>query len=37
MAESITTGALSWWDKKVGDFVKAGEQVVSIKTDKVEV
>ena len=35
MAESITEGTLKQWNKKVGDFVKADEEVATIETDKV--
>ncbi len=35
MAESITEGVLSSWDKRVGDFVRRDEQVASIETDKI--
>mmetsp|Transcript_48403 Transcript_48403/g.128178 ORF Transcript_48403/g.128178 Transcript_48403/m.128178 type:complete len:428 (-) Transcript_48403:279-1562(-) len=36
-AESITEGSLMEWNKKVGDYVEAGELLVSIETDKVTV
>lgn len=35
MAESITEGTLKQWNKKVGDFVNADEEVATIETDKV--
>lgn len=35
MAESISEGTLKTWMKKVGDFVKADEEIASIETDKV--
>ncbi len=35
MAESITEGTLKQWNKKVGDFVQADEEVATIETDKV--
>ncbi|PWN51549.1 dihydrolipoamide succinyltransferase [Violaceomyces palustris] len=37
MAESITEGTLKQWSKKVGDFVKADEEVATIETDKIDV
>ncbi|PWZ00754.1 dihydrolipoamide succinyltransferase [Testicularia cyperi] len=37
MAESITEGTLKQWNKKVGDFVKADEEVATIETDKIDV
>jgi biotin carboxyl carrier protein len=35
MAESITEGTLKQWNKKVGDFVEADEEIAVIETDKV--
>lgn len=35
MAESISEGTLKQWQKKVGDFVEADEEVATIETDKV--
>lgn len=35
MAESISEGTLKQWVKKVGDYVKADEEVATIETDKV--
>ncbi|CAH7681025.1 hypothetical protein BY996DRAFT_4577702 [Phakopsora pachyrhizi] len=37
MAESISEGTLKQWSKKVGDFVKADEEVATIETDKIDV
>lgn len=37
MAESITSGTLSAWEKAVGDWVDEGDNVASIETDKVEI
>ncbi len=37
MAESITEGTLKQWNKKVGDFVNADEEVATIETDKIDV
>lgn len=37
MAESISEGTLKTWMKKVGDFVKADEEIASIETDKIDV
>lgn len=37
MAESITEGTLKQWNKKVGDFVQADEEVATIETDKIDV
>jgi 2-oxoglutarate dehydrogenase E2 component (dihydrolipoamide succinyltransferase) len=34
-AESISEGTLKTWNKKVGDMVKADEEIASIETDKV--
>ncbi|GES91259.1 dihydrolipoamide succinyltransferase [Rhizophagus clarus] len=36
LAESITEGTLSRWNKKVGDFVRQDEEVATIETDKVD-
>jgi biotin carboxyl carrier protein len=35
MAESISEGTLKSWNKKVGDYVEADEEIASIETDKV--
>lgn len=35
VGESITTGVLGEWHKKSGDYVKSGELLVEIETDKV--
>lgn len=35
ITESIHTGVLGKWNKKVGDFVYSGEAVTVIETDKV--
>ncbi|MEZ5405171.1 MAG: 2-oxoglutarate dehydrogenase complex dihydrolipoyllysine-residue succinyltransferase [Verrucomicrobiia bacterium] len=35
VGESITTGVLGEWHKKAGDYVKSGELLVEIETDKV--
>ncbi len=35
MAESITEGTLKQWIKKAGDYVKEGEEIATIETDKV--
>lgn len=35
MAESISEGTLKTWNKKVGDYVEADEEIASIETDKV--
>lgn len=35
MAESITEGTLKQWIKNKGDFVKEGEEIATIETDKV--
>jgi len=35
MGESITSGVVSKWNAKVGDFVKLDEIVAVIETDKV--
>ena len=35
MAESISEGTLKSWNKQVGDFVAADEEVATIETDKV--
>jgi len=37
MAESITEGTLKQWNKKVGDFVEADEEIAVIETDKIDV
>jgi 2-oxoglutarate dehydrogenase E2 component (dihydrolipoamide succinyltransferase) len=37
MAESINEGTLKTWSKKIGDFIAADEEVVSIETDKIDV
>lgn len=37
MAESITEGTLSRFEKEVGDFVEADEEVATIETDKIDV
>ncbi|KAI9164552.1 hypothetical protein H9P43_008411 [Blastocladiella emersonii ATCC 22665] len=37
MADSISEGTLKTWHKKVGDFVKADEEVATIETDKIDV
>ncbi len=35
VGESVTTGLLGRWVKKTGDFVKSGETIAEIETDKV--
>ena len=35
MAESISEGTLKQWQKKVGDYVEADEEIATIETDKV--
>ncbi|PAV15150.1 dihydrolipoamide succinyltransferase [Pyrrhoderma noxium] len=37
MAESISEGTLKTWQKKVGDYVEADEEVATIETDKIDV
>ncbi|EJT46310.1 dihydrolipoamide succinyltransferase [Trichosporon asahii var. asahii CBS 2479] len=37
MAESITEGTLKQFNKEVGDFVKADEEIATIETDKIDV
>ncbi|ORY67047.1 uncharacterized protein BCR38DRAFT_425902 [Pseudomassariella vexata] len=37
MAESISEGTLSVWNKKVGDYVEQDEEIASIETDKIDV
>ncbi|CAK9780931.1 dihydrolipoamide succinyltransferase [Cutaneotrichosporon oleaginosum] len=37
MAESITEGTLKQFNKQVGDFIKADEELASIETDKIDV
>ncbi|TFK73548.1 dihydrolipoamide succinyltransferase [Pluteus cervinus] len=37
MAESISEGTLKSWNKQVGDFVAADEEVATIETDKIDV
>ncbi|KAG0142831.1 hypothetical protein CROQUDRAFT_49710 [Cronartium quercuum f. sp. fusiforme G11] len=37
MAESISEGTLKQWIRKVGDYVKADEEVATIETDKIDV
>ena len=37
MAESLTEGTLQKWIKKVGDYVKADEEIATIETDKIDV
>jgi 2-oxoglutarate dehydrogenase E2 component (dihydrolipoamide succinyltransferase) len=37
MAESISEGTLKQWQKKVGDYVEADEEIATIETDKVRV
>lgn len=37
MAESISEGTLKQWIKKVGDYVKADEEIATIETDKIDV
>ncbi|WFD37174.1 dihydrolipoyllysine-residue succinyltransferase [Malassezia japonica] len=37
MAESLTEGTLQKWIKKVGDHVKADEEIATIETDKIDV
>jgi 2-oxoglutarate dehydrogenase E2 component (dihydrolipoamide succinyltransferase) len=37
LAESITEGTIAQWLKKPGDFVKKGEYIVELETDKVNV
>ena len=37
MAESITEGTLKQWNKAVGDYVEADEEIATIETDKVGV
>ena len=36
MGESITTGTITKWHKKVGDIIKLDETLLDISTDKVE-
>lgn len=35
MAESISEGTLKQWQKGVGDYVEADEEIATIETDKV--
>jgi len=37
MGESVTEGSVTSWRKKLGDFVQAGEALVDVTTDKVDV
>ncbi|BEJ16105.1 hypothetical protein CspHIS471_0507100 [Cutaneotrichosporon sp. HIS471] len=37
MAESITEGTLKQFNKQVGEFIKANEELASIETDKIDV
>ncbi|HEV2879283.1 MAG TPA: 2-oxo acid dehydrogenase subunit E2, partial [Candidatus Eremiobacteraceae bacterium] len=37
MGESVTEGSVTSWRKKPGDFVQAGEALVEVTTDKVDV
>ncbi|KAJ1514378.1 2-oxoglutarate dehydrogenase complex E2 component [Coelomomyces lativittatus] len=37
MADSISEGTLKEWNKKLGEFVKADEEVTRIETDKIDV
>ncbi|KAI5779182.1 hypothetical protein DFH27DRAFT_147633 [Peziza echinospora] len=37
MAESISEGTLKQWQKKVGDYVAADEEIATIETDKIDV
>ncbi|KAK7529193.1 2-oxoacid dehydrogenase acyltransferase [Phyllosticta citricarpa] len=37
MAESITEGTLKQFNKKVGDYVEADEEIATIETDKIDV
>ncbi len=37
MGESVTEGSITGWRKKPGDFVSAGEALVDVTTDKVDV
>jgi 2-oxoglutarate dehydrogenase E2 component (dihydrolipoamide succinyltransferase) len=37
MAESISEGVLSTFNKQVGDYVKQDEEIASIETDKIDV
>ncbi len=37
MAESITEGTLNQFNKAVGDFIEADEELASIETDKIDV
>lgn len=37
MAESISEGTLKQWQKQVGDFVEADEEIATIETDKIDV
>src|SRR5262250_3004895 len=37
MGESVTEGSITSWRKKPGDFVQAGEALVDVTTDKVDV
>jgi multifunctional 2-oxoglutarate metabolism enzyme len=37
MGESVTEGSVTSWRKKPGDFVAAGEAIVDVTTDKVDV
>lgn len=37
LAESITEGTLKQWLKQPGDYVKEGEEIASVETDKIDV
>lgn len=37
MAESISEGTLSQWNKAIGDYVEVDEEIATIETDKVRV
>ncbi|KAK4194437.1 putative dihydrolipoyllysine-residue succinyltransferase [Triangularia verruculosa] len=37
MAESISEGTLKQWNKSIGDFVEADEEIATIETDKIDV
>ncbi|KAH6653698.1 dihydrolipoyllysine-residue succinyltransferase [Truncatella angustata] len=37
MAESISEGTLKQWNKQVGDYVEADEEIATIETDKIDV
>ncbi|KAK8069270.1 2-oxoacid dehydrogenase acyltransferase [Apiospora phragmitis] len=37
MAESISEGTLKQWNKQIGDYVEADEEIATIETDKIDV